>query len=666
MVSTHTRSRTTPLVFIGLGAALVLGACSTDRGTDPEPALPESTIGIEGGTLSASSADTEARLALPAGAVLDDVAIRLVAEPPAEGQRARFRLEPAGLLLQVDATLTITLPDGEDASRWTPMLFRGDDAVPLHADVDDDVITVTLRMLGFSPPSGGRAPGSSLGLVELDCELQLESLHDRLLRLQAWTTASGGPSLLAEEVVALRQQIAVLQETCTLEPSYAAEIEFLNLVSCQMYEDASVDAKAALPPNALDGYDVQMARVFAGRAMVEMSTGECGPDFAPLLASESSDFIAAWDARLSEPGYLDGLSTWTAMWGELRQAALGLGSRLAAMGLTAQETQLETQLLAHMIEVLHRVAFDACGDDHTQAYLADLLTGGFYRDHPINASPVPPDWSPVSADALRADIQYCASRLQVDAFDAVSEPLDTRVLGPADGPGGHTSSTGIEVPADGFLELRGPSYAFFCSPPGTSPSFASDRLILSIEGIEIETFTPDAGAMITSPLSLSMTQILDQLGRSPEVAHTLHAVVVRESPACNGAYGASSYDLFRLIISTEPVCPDGCPTLVLDELEFPEYVNEGTPEELTGRVVYRTPDGSEEPADAGVTVEITVTGGTVSPASPTVVDGRFTATVTPGSGSRVEVDVEAFDDDGLRASASATALICPCRGTAGP
>lgn len=664
MVFTHTRPRMVPLVLIGLGVALVLGACSSDRGTDPEPAPPETTIGIDGGTLSASSVDTEARLELPAGAVLDDVAIRLVAETPEEGQRARFRLEPAGLFLQADATLTLTLPAGEDASRWTPMLLRGEDAIPLDADVEGNEIVVSLRMLGLSGPATGRAPGSSLGLMELDCDLQLESLHDRLLRLQAWSTALGGPSLLAEEVVVLRQQVAVLRETCTLEPEYAAEIELLNLVSCQMYEDGSVDAKATLAPSSVDAFDSQMAEVFAGRAMVAMSAGECGPDFASLLASESRDFIDAWDARLSEPGYLDGLGTWTAMWAELRQAALGLGSRLAAMGLTAQETQLEEQLLSHMYEVLHRVAFDACGDDHTQAYLADLLTGGFYRDHPVNASPQPPDWSPVGADAFRADIQYCASRLQVDAFDAVSEPVDSRPLGAGDGPGVHTSSAGIEVPADGFLELRGPSYAFFCSPAGGIPSFANDRLTLTIDGQEIEAFVPEAGAMLTSPLSISVEQLLDQLGRSPEVEHTLTAVIVRESPACNGAYGEPSYDLFQLSITTEPVCAGGCRTLVV-HVELPESVNPGDTVEIEGEAYYEYVDGAEIPAGSDVTIELTAEGGTVSPATPTVVDGRFTATATPGSGGWFEVRADASDTDGLTASDTDGAIICPCRGIGG-
>lgn len=650
-------SRATRLIAFALVSLFT--ACSSESPSEPGSDTPRaSMIDSGGGEVTAESVGVAARLELPPGAVVEPTAVALEGVEPVGSERVRFRIRPPALLLHQDATLEIEFPAGDEPARWTPFLAMGEEAVPLASEANGSTLSLKLRSFGYPTGSAGKLDEAYVVLDEIDCELALGFLHDRILTLQAWSTASGAPSLLAAEVGALRQQVRVIQELCQENPDYGPEMQFLEEVACASYESAAVDVEAVVAPGKMEDFDEQMAMVFGGQAMVAMSGASCGPDFAGVLASESDGFIAAWNERIQEPGYLSGLGPWTILWGELRLAALDLKSRLSLMGLENSEQLLDSTLLPNMYAGLYEIAYAACGEDHSQAFLADLYTGGHYRGHAVNGEVAPPDWSPISSAQLEADIQYCASALNVEVFDAVSEPIASYDLGGGSEPGAQDSQVELSVPADGFIDLRGPVHAFFCSPSGAPSGFEGDQLRIRVNGQPLANFSTIGGTMLASPYPISIAEVLEQLGLSEENDTTLEFLVSRKSPACQLLYGEPEYELFRITAEVEGQCSGkkSCVDLVVQFL-LPETMTPGEAEVLYGSVVYVDGDGNHEDAGDEVTVQLSMQGGTINPTTVYPDDGEIYAEVEINPlADELVVTATAQGPDGLQATWTATSL----------
>jgi hypothetical protein len=132
----------------------------------PSEAMIDAAGGVIGTELPGGGV---ARLTLPAGALPGGTMIRITALPSEGSERARLRLEPAGLRLAVPATLTVDLPEAAGPSDRVAVRWLGQgSAVPTRRNGVS--VSAELPFLGMPEPGlqglgtqGGLAGGATFG-----------------------------------------------------------------------------------------------------------------------------------------------------------------------------------------------------------------------------------------------------------------------------------------------------------------------------------------------------------------------------------------------------------------------------------------------------------------------------------------------------------------------
>ena len=125
--------------------SMLVVALSFSCGSAPEPTPPDDRIGPAGGTVV--SADGQARLVIPAGALSGPVAVAIVPEAsvPLDGRVLKgsaYRIEPVGTTFATTATFAVTYlpnrrPNGSDEADLRLGKIDADQAVPVGGSTAD-------------------------------------------------------------------------------------------------------------------------------------------------------------------------------------------------------------------------------------------------------------------------------------------------------------------------------------------------------------------------------------------------------------------------------------------------------------------------------------------------------------------------------------------------
>nr|MDJ0657348.1 hypothetical protein [Xanthomonadales bacterium] len=192
----------------------------------------------------------------------------------------------------------------------------------------------------------------------------------------------------------------------------------------------------------------------------------------------------------------------------------------------------------------------------------------------------------------------------------------------ASGPGDCSVLANLSAPADGFIDVEGAIYSFFCFGGSGGSQFEDQTLEIRANDVLLKSLTPPQnGLFLATPVDLSMEQILGDLGLAPIADQTFTLTVNRIAPACQGDYGTSPYPLFRAEVTT--IGPEA-PEVEIDlasELAYWETHPFAVVVGLNGLVDKGSPPG-------GAAVSLTAVGATLDPAAGETDDqGLFESTL---------------------------------------
>jgi hypothetical protein len=163
--------------------------------------------------------------------------------------------------------------------------------------------------------------------------------------------------------------------------------------------------------------------------------------------------------------------------------------------------------------------------------------------------------------AASADAQHCGSMLTIQATDAAGGSISKLTLNPPQTPSANAPSAAARLTQDGSVTLAGPIAALHCvTSDESSETIENDTLLVTVVGASGETTVhmemPDGdGTLLSTPLNLPTTTLEQASGVSP--GGTIEVHVSRQSPGCDGLYGAAGdvTRLFTLTFSTpSPNC----------------------------------------------------------------------------------------------------------------
>ncbi len=526
------------LLMIAMSLETLVG-CSPDgdAGVGPRDDAPQeaATIDADGGTVTAVSEGVSSSLNFPPGSLGETTRIALLPGEAEEGELARFRIDADERRLRRPASFRFTLPDTVAPERLAIFLETGARRVPLVTSVDGGDLVAEIWSFGLDlgDIGTGRSGGlfSDAFIAYLDCQWEHDLVREELVRLNAWMSMDGEPGIVTSRTEQLIARLNAVKISCGGVEGTDELVQYAMTASCDRYREAYVDAAALPPPSDYDTMLRQIVPVLSSHAVVEnVGVEACGSPMYPLIQDELSSFVDQYAAEITAPGYLDGAGPWRLVWADLRSTIGNLAADVEMLGV-AEEVPVYEDLVYPLANILRRAAYQSCREFNTQVYLVDLLTGGWYLEHPISPTSDPSILN-LESSAVREDVEHCACEFTVKAFDAIGEVLAEESLGGGDAPGSAVTTAAMFVPADGVLEFSGSVRAFRCEPPDRSASWSIDRLVVRIGDDELASrFAGADGQYLSTPLDVSMEDVL-----AADASRPILLTVHRVGPACGGWY----------------------------------------------------------------------------------------------------------------------------------
>lgn len=553
------RPRTPRLRVAGAVLALAwLAACSS---TPPVLGGPSTaTIGPAGGTLQATGADgVRYRIDFPAGALDAPTSITLRPLAAASGSVGRFRVEPGGLLLGAEATLTATLPTGTAVAPDTTFaLGPAADPTYVPTTVQGLSLEATLRFFGVPADAWGAPEAAGIGQIDpqqsgdgavaaaqATCGQRLAALQGSFDALMATNSF--------EAAIRVALNAASLAMECADDAQTTTWLEQVPAAACARYDDLVLLAQVT----AADTYArfTELAQPIMNWWEALQQLGVTCPSATPptqVIGEKLSQFLTFYS------GKVQGLA-FTADYDQLLDEARkvwGLRGQANLLDLPDVETQLEQQVLYPIMDQLRDRSFDECVDADDHYYLYTMLHQPFTSKRvPIGSfTPLANTLAPQSSHAgfqdaaVQTDIQYCASELTLEVWsdpDVPEELADKRrELGPGSEPGQQTSTATTEGPVEGHLVLRGAIERMLC---GDERSIVEHELVVTFAGTEMH-----RAATLDANPEIDVEDALVAAGLSPTGVNEVDVVVRRESDACQSRYGSQDYALFTVAYTADP------------------------------------------------------------------------------------------------------------------
>jgi hypothetical protein len=451
-----------PLVAVLL---LLIVACSGDDATTPEPSdntVASKTIPPTGGTLSVENeAGVQCTVSLPSGAVLAPTPMTLRALDAPSGVRARFAIEPAGLDLLAPADFTVKLPDGAPIDETFGLSFVSGESVDVPTDVDINARTLhaTLYHLGFALPASSlaatsefastTADGEFIDVHDFECQLVRDSLTDAILRAQAFVGAF--PPDLASPLI---EQYRAALLLCESDDSVAAASALMQQIACSNSHSAENQSQT-LTVESVEDFKRSLGALLAAEGLVQVTGADCHVQ-SSSIESEFNEYITSYVARIHDPGFVANFPTWDALWHQLVPV-----TELVALAdefeLPDVRTRIQNELLPAIFGVLRDVASDACSEDHNNALLGDILSGGHLLNHPIVPDAQMPPFTGFAQPDLLEQYHRCGSSLAMEAESAQGNLVDA-ISVDEDNPTGAS----ITVIRDGRISITDDMIGLMC------------------------------------------------------------------------------------------------------------------------------------------------------------------------------------------------------------
>jgi hypothetical protein len=539
---------------------IVLSGCDSAKKTS-EPTPPDPVEGTTwtldslGGAFTVTTDDgTALEISVPADALRTTVTVEVT--PITDSTWPRFTVEPAGTVLHRMATLTVRLPEGADIPDLLTLAFTGGDQpafLPTTVDLAARTLQTEIRTLGYGS-ADKEGSVDQLEVVLADCEERFEAA---LAQLDAATEED----YAAPEVRPLLDQLAAIRLECDTAES---EVVFAQTrdQACPRNADARIDAWNVPSNLTMDAVKAYVQPLVGTQALIHVTDAPCNPDTVTFEAVNNvldayADQLAA---AVDSDEYVEN-TTWPAAWHQLRKA-LDLQANAFLVDQDAVAARISDELLPSILDQLRRAAYRECHENHFQDYLADILSGGYLRNHPLLDNEVEVPYFASFGDAdIRQDMHLGASALTVAVYDGESPPQEIvserRELGGGETAGGHVAEASITVPANGQIRLSGDIYAFLC-PSNSGPFWAEQQL--RIEFAEEEYVIREHGGDglffdIPGGFLIEMSDLLEQLYLDPGEGTVWPLDIWRIGTPCNELYdslGPIEYQMFSISVYVVP------------------------------------------------------------------------------------------------------------------
>ena len=353
MRTTRLTSRT--VAFL-MGLTLI-----TSCGSPVPPENPgAATIGPTGGSVSAVGSDgTTYRVTFAAGALREATDVSLV---PLPGDVAAFSISPPGLVLAVPAQVRIVLPGPDPADEDSVFKVDGDTgATFVPTTLAGRELTTQLSF--FRLPSHGSGlispaqatDGDAVSVVTANCLQRLESLDGSYGALLATNSF--------EAALRVILGASTLGANCALTAEVSEWFERIPDPACSRFEDLVLLARVT----AADDFDIfnELSQPLLNWEATLQELGvECAgaPSAAQVIGEKTSQYITFYSGKVNGSGFpsdFDGLLN------EARKL-LTLRGQAEALGLPGVESQVKSQVMDPVMDLLRNRGFDECvaEEDH--------------------------------------------------------------------------------------------------------------------------------------------------------------------------------------------------------------------------------------------------------------------------------------------------------------
>lgn len=505
----------------------VLGLACGAPADDDDPVVAEpvvATLGPEGGSVEArDAAGATLRVTVPEGALPAPIDITLLPLPP-EGDTARFRVTPAGLvpraLLEIAYVPAGALPDAA-------ALFWSDDegAVAIGGAVEDGALVADVPTLGFLPgpssaalrPVADTSPSTTVAVRPLSCTERVAAFE---VSLQT-TAARGDADAIAREGT----ELEALRARCAPE-----EIARVEKVVCDRYLEV-VDDSSDAPVDTEAEFREVIGRLLRAMTAVEKVDGVCDTSaFEPTIEDRFARFFRAVEAEYARTPFTNDLEAHL----DRFDALMRYDVVCLMTGVSDKACQrLRGSLFPGVLDRLRAAAWADCRATTNPSAPAGLLELRGESAQLSDATDPYQRFGRFTYADLEGDVAHCASTLDVRVYDdAATVPVEVEAarltLAATDAVGSRPGTPSILVPADGSLTFQGDVPAPPCSVAG-----AEDGELVALVNGRVLSRATRTGRLFDvdlRPLEVTMEAALQAAGLGD--TGTFDLVIQRDDGSC--------------------------------------------------------------------------------------------------------------------------------------
>jgi hypothetical protein len=570
--------------------SFLLAACGGgggggDGGNDAEASAlgppVRAEMGPAGGTVAVPiGAGITAELEFPAGALREAVSLTLTPEAPEPGAQVRLRIEPG--VQELAKPVTLRLKGAAAPASGITAFYVGSLAERMFVPSTKNPATGTVtaqtqllvldaaeaqgaaalaaapgraRILAAGPLNSGGSNAGFINVAQMECLVLLPELEVQILRARQW-------EFTAHRVYQLTQTLKAVQPMCSGNGDAAAAAE-LQLKIQEIEQRAcealvrNVDDIAFFPDLNVSAevFYERANKLLGAQAAKDLVGGECNPQMTMMqaYAKTMNDYITAYSARVNAPDF--GGPGWLSRRGELRHI-IRLHEDATMLDMSTERQAVVDTVLKPALAKLHVRAFKICDRDNPAEHgpLADLMTGGQVYGNPISYLAFDHDGRTLIPPGIALDIQHCASRLTIQAYDGTEAlPGQTLELGGGDMPGTQVTQGTIKLPvAEGVLSIDGVVRPLLCASPDAEAAYDPSTLVIKFNGVTVRELSPTvANFLPEGPMELDMQAMYDAAGLDANAPGTYKLEMFRQGTGCDGVFGEASVKLFEVTVTGE-------------------------------------------------------------------------------------------------------------------
>lgn len=524
------------------------------------------TIGTTGGAVQATlPGGGTMNLTVPSGAMRTSATITLEPIVPPPGALASFRLTPAGLQFDKEATLVIKPSAGAKLRPTSTLVFEQDGVripVPGTPNMADGTITISLSTLGLSDSSiaglvsrtkgvavsaagSGTATGSvfnlALDMLYVDVQVALDVLA------AAGTIAAANNAQLAWE--------AVTGQGVAQAKADSRYVAFKNNWTSTVCGFANFAFNALTSFNFVSDYR-GMERVMVAVIHWHRVAKQMNEHLTVNLGEPNSCFILLPDpnARIHtkvtalEPSIRSDLNQFAVepaprdrgFFTDRLKPLIDLAGSLSFLG-NPQDGQIVSDIVRDQLIRLRPIGYTRC-----EAGTNQEIQGTLARNAALVALPG------LSLGELQEDIEYCGMRIDWAVLDSVGISVSTGKVGGGFSHGSVTRSASATLFGDGQLRLRKDRMrALLCPAPASANNeqleIAAGRNAQSLVRVAVLSPSNANEYLSVSNLLIDTDTLRTVAGLGPTDIGTVTVVIRRIGGLCSGQLALPAHSTIATI-----------------------------------------------------------------------------------------------------------------------